>query len=244
MQHYSGSGRRAMIATLAVTLEPVSRRARLRLLVAFTLSLVLHFVLLLNVPVNPTGGMPTVVATIYARLEPATPEPAVNSEPPPDATLIPADTATVPEAKVIEPSPPPPQAQAETKPEPKPVTPPPYSPSGGIELPLIRDPTYYPAKQLDVYPQPLTAIKLDYPDRAAAERIDGRLLMLLLIDEFGVVNEASVVEAHPEGYFEESTLSVFRATRFSPAQKQGHPVKSRVLLQVKYVYSESEGAVR
>lgn len=233
-----------MIATFAVTLEPVARRVRLRLLVAFTLSLVLHVALLLSVPVNPTGGMSSVVATIYARLEPATPEPAVNSEPPPDATLIPADTATVPEAKAAEPEPPPPQAQAETKPEPKPVTPPPYSPSGGIELPLIRDPTYYPAKQLDVYPQPLTAIKLDYPDSAAAERIDGRLLMLLLIDEFGVVNEASVVEAHPEGYFEETTLSVFRATRFSPAQKQGHPVKSRVLLQVKYLYGESAGAVR
>ena len=68
--------------------------------------------------------------------------------------------------------------------------------------------------------------------------------MLLLIDEFGVVNEASVVEAHPEGYFEESTLSVFRAARFSPAQKQGHAVKSRVLLQVRFVYGESEGAMR
>ena len=235
-----------MTATLAATLEPVSRPARLRLLIAFTLSLVLHVVLLLSVPVNPTGGMPDVVATIYARLEPATPEPALDTEPPPDVTLIPADRATLPPAKAVEP--PPPQAQAETKPEPKselkPITPPPYSPSAGIELPLIRDPTYYPAKQLDIYPQPLTAIKLDYPDSAAAERIDGRVLMLLLIDEFGVVNEASVVEAHPEGYFEESTLSVFRAARFSPAQKLGRPVKSRVLLHVKYLYGESAAVVR
>ena len=202
--------------------------------------------LLVNVPVNPTGGMPDVVATIYARLETATPKPAADTEPPPDATLIPVDTATPPPAKAVEPRPPP--VEAETKPEPKlepkPVTPPPYSPSAGIELPLIRDPTYYPAKQLDVYPHPLTAIKLDYPDSAAAERIDGRVLMLLLIDEFGVVNEASVVEAHPGGYFEDYTLSVFRATRFSPAQKQGHPVKSRVLLHVRYLYGENEAAVR
>ncbi len=70
------------------------------------------------------------------------------------------------------------------------------------------------------------------------------MLLLLLIDEFGAVNEASVVEAQPEGYFEETTLSVFRATRFSPAQKQGHPVKSRVLLQVKYLYRDNEGAAR
>jgi protein TonB len=118
------------------------------------------------------------------------------------------------------------------------------SPSTGVELPLIRDPTYYPAKQLDVYPEPLAAIRLDYPDTAANARIDGRLTVQLLIDEFGVVNEVSVVDAKPEGYFEEATLAVFRGARFSPAQKQGHAVKSRVVLQVKYLYGESVGAQR
>jgi hypothetical protein len=29
-----------------------------------------------------------------------------------------------------------------------------------------------------------------------------------------------------------------------PAQKQGRPVKSRVLLQVNYIYGDSEGTVR
>ena len=68
--------------------------------------------------------------------------------------------------------------------------------------------------------------------------------MLLLIDEFGGVNEASVVESQPEGYFEDAALAVFRAARFSPAQKQGRAVKSRVLLQVKYLYGQSSGAMR
>jgi protein TonB len=97
---------------------------------------------------------------------------------------------------------------------------------------------------LDVYPEPLAAIRLDYPDTAANARIDGRLTVQLLIDEFGVVNEVSVVDAKPEGYFEEATLAVFRGARFSPAQKQGHAVKSRVVLQVKYLYGESVGAQR
>jgi len=37
---------------------------------------------------------------------------------------------------------------------------------------------------------------------------------------------------------------MFRGARFSPAQKQGHAVKSRVVLQVKYLYGESVGAQR
>jgi protein TonB len=227
-----------MTTTLAATLESVSKQASSRLLVAGVLSSLLHLALLLGLPVNPTGGVPGVVSTIYARLEPA----ADNEPPAPEATLVPADTTAAPadagEQKKT------PEAKAETRPEPQSATAPAASPSSGIEVPLIRDPTYYPAKQLDVYPQPLTPIRLNYPDAAAALRADGRVQVLLLIDEFGVVNEASVVEAQPAGYFEEATLAEFRATRFSPGKKQGHAVKSRVLLQVKYLYGDSAGAVR
>jgi len=210
-----------------------------RLLVACTLSLLLHLALLLGIPVYPTGGVPQVVHPIYARLEPA-----ANSEPQPrEVTLTPAEKTGVPVRADTRP------ASAATKAEPKRVsrqaaTEPAPAPIAGIGLPSSRDPTYYQAKQLDVYPQPLEPIKLNYPDRAAAQRLDGNLLLLLLIDEFGIVNDASVVEARPEGYFEEAALSVFRAMRFSPAQKQGHPVKSRVLLQVRYGYGDSERAVR
>ena len=62
-------------------------------------------------------------------------------------------------------------------------------------------------------PQPLTPIRLDYPDAAANARVDGRLTIWLLIDEFGVVNDVSVADAKPEGYFEEAALAVFRAAR-------------------------------
>ena len=210
-----------------------------RLLVACTLSLLLHLALLLGIPVNPTGGVPQVVQPIYARLEPA-----ADSEPQTrEVTLTPAEKTGAPVREDVRPEPA--TTKAEPKRESRPAaTEPASAPIAGIALPLSRDPTYYPARQLDVYPQPLEPIKLSYPDRAAARRLDGNLLLLLLIDEFGIVNEVSVVEAQPEGYFEEAALSVFRATRFSPAQKQGHPVKSRVLLQVRYGYGDSEGAVR
>ena len=229
------------MATLAAIPDSALKQDWSRLLVACSLSLLLHLALLLGVPVNPTGGVSNAAATIYARLEPS-----ANSEPqlkPQEAALTPTKRTGAPPSEDAQPKP------AATKVEPKRESKPaatelPASPNDDTELRLTRDPTYYPAKQLDVYPQPLTPIKLNYPDTAAAQRIDGRLLLLLLIDEFGVVNEVSVVEAQPEGHFEEAALSVFRATRFFPAQKQGHPVKSRVLLQVNYIYGDSEGTVR
>jgi protein TonB len=220
--------------------DPVATRAWMRLIKAVGFSFLLHLALLLGLPVNPTGGIPQVVSTITARLEPAS-----NAEDPPVAENV---ALAVPEVAPL-PVPEKPRVSNEVKTEPKPepvrvTEQPAASPSGGIELPFIRDPTYYPAKQLDVYPQPLNAIRLDYPESAASAKVDGRVLVLLLIDEFGGVNEASVVESQPEGYFEDAALAVFRSARFSPAQKQGRAVKSRVLLQVKYLYGQSSGAMR
>jgi periplasmic protein TonB len=219
--------------------DPVSTRAWMRLIKAVVLSFLLHLALLVGIPVNPTGGVPQLVTTtITARLEPA----SVESEPVAESVAVVPDPTPAPRADQPPKST---QAKAETKPEPvRAVEQPASSPASGIEVPFIRDPTYYPAKQLDVYPQPLNPIQLDYPESAASAKVDGRLLVLLLIDEFGVVNDASIVESQPQGYFEDAALAVFRAARFSPAQKQGHAVKSRVLLQIKYLYGQSAGAMR
>ena len=229
-------------------LDAVSKQAWLRLCLASALSLLLHVTLLAGLPVNPTGGLPKIISMITARLEPAATEymdgePAtMQGETPVESVApVPAEPAA---AAVADSKPTSAAPKAESRPEPQRAIEPPSSPSAGIEVPFIRDPTYYTAKQLDVYPQPLTPIRLDYPDAAANARVDGRVTILLLIDEFGVVNDVSVADAKPEGYFEEAAMAVFRAARFSPAQKQGHPVKSRVMLQVKYLYGQSAGALR
>ncbi|MGD9787876.1 MAG: energy transducer TonB, partial [Sulfuricellaceae bacterium] len=99
---------------------------------------------------------------------------------------------------------------------------------------LAEDPTYYPARQVDVHPQALQKIEPAYPDRAADMAIEGEVTLLLLVDEYGVVREASVVDAKPEGWFEDSTLAAFKKARFRPAERKGRAVKSRVLIRVTY----------
>ncbi len=226
-----------LMATLAAIPEPALMQAWPRLLVACSLSLLLHLALLLGIPVNPAGGVPGAMSTVYARLEPSAPAIAADSTAPAPGTVrVPAGKTPLPASEETRPKP------AETKAGSKPATAP--ASSAGLELPLLRDPAYYPASQLDVYPRPLTPIQLPYPQTAAAGRVDGRLSLQLLIDESGVVTEVSVVAAEPAGYFEETTRSVLRGARFSPGMQQGRAVKSRVLLQVKYVHGDSAGAGR
>src|SRR4051812_14258064 len=48
------------------------------------------------------------------------------------------------------------------------------------------------------------------------------------------VDDASIVEAEPSGYFEESVLTAVRKARFALAQRFGKSVRSRVLIAVKF----------
>lgn len=98
----------------------------------------------------------------------------------------------------------------------------------------LPDTTFYPARQLDVYPRLLAPIQVQYPAAAAQSQVSGEALVMLMIDEYGGVNEVSVVQSMPAGYFEESALAAFASARFSPARKDGRIVRSRVLVNLKF----------
>jgi protein TonB len=214
----------------SIAFDAVTVQAWRRLFKACAASLLLHLILIVAIPVRAPGDVAQGVPALTARLEPvvasdttaaatATPTVAANANPTPGT-----------------------QSAAKSAPPREQQSP---SPAGsGIEAPFAADPTYYPARQLDVYPRPVMQIALAYPESAANAKVDGRLLVLLLVDESGVVNDASVVEAEPAGYFEEAALAVLRHVQFAPAQKAGRTVKSRVLLQLKYSYGERAGTVR
>ena len=209
------------------------RQSVARLLGACALSLMLHAALL-GVPVHGPGSAASRASAIEARLAPA-----VDREPLRETVAI-AKTDTPARQHPEHESP-----VATAKPQvelQQPVAAPPSAPAIGVELPAHRDPTYYPARQLDIYPQPLAPIRLTYPDGAAGERVGGRLVLWLMIDEFGAVDDATVVQAEPASLFEADALATLRAVRFAPAQKRGLPVKSRVLLEVNY--GAHEGAAR
>ncbi len=97
--------------------------------------------------------------------------------------------------------------------------------------PAHADTTYYPARQLDVYPALAAGLDLRHSGKAPAS---GRVLLLVAIDTHGGVNDLSVVEAQPAALFDEAARTAFLSARFRPAFKDGRPVRSRLLIEVTY----------
>jgi protein TonB len=209
---------------------PAGHNAPARLTAALALSAALHLSLIYGITVVPPSRQAD-RAVIHARIGPALPEsPAgpMERSPPALPSLAPARVQAEPEK--------PEEVQTRNEPEPaagaKPFpTPAPLPP---VEMPLLADPTWYPAKQLDEYPRLIARVEPQYPDQAKTGGMAGEVTLLLMVDEFGTVHDASVVQAQPEGYFEEPALAAFRDARFVPATKDGRVVRSRILVRVSF----------
>jgi periplasmic protein TonB len=94
-------------------------------------------------------------------------------------------------------------------------------------------PSYFAAGSLDPGPKPLSDINPDYPARAGQQQ--GVVVLRLLINEQGVVDNVAVVRATPLGYFEESALEAFGKALFSPGKLLGVSVKSQITIEVEFM---------
>lgn len=198
-------------------------------------SLILHFALIFGLQIRalPTDRIPA--AVIQVRL-------VESHAVPPDAVPVAQTPPASPEAMELTPEPAPANPVAPPTPllaSAAPSESAQHLPS--IEIPLIEDITYYPAQQVDVHPAALQAIQPSYPDVAANAGVSGSVILLLLLDEGGMVRDISVQEANPPGHFEESAITAFRNARFTPAQRNGKVVKSKVLIKVSYELTGKNG---
>lgn len=210
-----------------------------RLAIALTVSGALHLSLIFGTAVRAPVPL---ASPLLARLQPAPLLPVAASA---------IDTFPVPLASALdEARPPEPRPERGPAPEVEPAGPvvlpaqPPEASLPSVEMPLLVDPTWYSAKQLDLFPHPLGPVQPAYPEPAAQDGIRGEVTLLLLVDELGTVREASVVQAAPEGYFEEAAITAFVTAHFAPAQKDGRSVRSRVLVRVSFdplAFAEKQG---
>jgi protein TonB len=193
---------------------------------ALAASVIAHLFLIQSLifDVSQRSARPAGAAAITVHLEPPAGPVTPNPDPLPTALQIkPRTAAEIRNAAALE---------TGVRPEQDAVTP--------LALPQAPDPTYYSARDLDVYPRPAAPLDLDRLVRGVA----GRFRLALLIDEAGVVKEIAVIETEPAGRLQEELRSALAATRFLPGQKNGRAVKSRVLLSVSLDPARGEGAGR
>ncbi|HXF16254.1 MAG TPA: TonB family protein [Burkholderiales bacterium] len=102
------------------------------------------------------------------------------------------------------------------------------------ESSVIPDLVHYAASQLDVYPRALQTIAPAYPTGALETQTAGFVTLLVLIDEVGRVMGTTVVDATPDGVFEQAAQQALAEAIFYPAQREGHSVRSRILVKVEF----------
>jgi len=78
---------------------------------------------------------------------------------------------------------------------------------------------------VDVAPKPRRRSAFKYPHSAKKKGITGYVLVALLIDRQGKVEQVQMIESSPAGVFDDVVLVGIRNWQFEPAQYQGKAVK-------------------
>lgn len=89
----------------------------------------------------------------------------------------------------------------------------------------------------EVAPTPLNlaeiSSELNYPDSAKANKIEGQVVFTALLDANGNIEKLSDKIEGPE-IFHDEVKRVIRRLKFSPARKDGEPVKCWVSIPFKF----------
>ncbi len=75
----------------------------------------------------------------------------------------------------------------------------------------------------------------EYPDKARWRRLQGRVVVQVVVDVSGKPRHCSVYASEPAGVFDEAALAAARRTRFLPGRIKGRPVATLVLIP--YIFS-------
>lgn len=93
----------------------------------------------------------------------------------------------------------------------------------------------YKIDEVDQHPAIRRMIKPKYPLLAEQDGVkEGKVLLRLVVDQEGRVQKQQIVEAAPEGYFEEAALDAVSKYIFRPAVKDGENVSCVIKLPVKF----------
>jgi protein TonB len=97
--------------------------------------------------------------------------------------------------------------------------------------------TRFSLGEVDSHPRLVHKVNPTYPFRAKRRGVEGKVVVRFLVDKQGLVSEFSVVQAEPEGVFEESALKAVTKWRFEPGMKDKKPVSTWVQVPIRFELS-------
>lgn len=218
----------------AILVEPTSRLWR-----SFTVSLLLHLVVLGSIPDVPgmvTGqgsiaGLPRI--QLVVRLPQVVNLLAAATDPPASpSSTAPQETApqTFSAAATSEPG-------ISGQPEARQTSTEDGLPGPNADTTGPFGPWYYPARYLHRHVTPLHPIRPDYPE--ASQRIAGHVVILLFVNEHGGVDRHEILAAEPAGIFEGAVIEAFALhARYAPGLITGYPVRGQLRAEVLFMPGE------
>lgn len=75
-------------------------------------------------------------------------------------------------------------------------------------------------------PQVLSEVRPEYPKEAKDKKLEGKVVLDILVDQAGVVRQANIVEGNP--IFRAGALEAMKKFRFRPAKVEGKPVAVKI----------------
>ncbi|MBL8496256.1 energy transducer TonB [Nitrosomonas sp. JL21] len=81
------------------------------------------------------------------------------------------------------------------------------------------------ADLVDVPPKPITRGSFKYPPAAKKNGVNGYVVLSVLVEADGSVNQVQVLESSPSGIFDAAALQGIRAWHFEPAKYKGDAVR-------------------
>lgn len=88
--------------------------------------------------------------------------------------------------------------------------------------------------EVDRRPQLIRHLSPLYPFAAKRKSIQGQVIIRIVVDKMGKVQNPEILEATPEGIFEESAIKAVRRWRFKPAIKDRTAVDVYVVVPLKF----------
>lgn len=106
--------------------------------------------------------------------------------------------------------------------------------TAGVGADIAAPPQVYESDSLDQPLRPIAQTPFMYPLRAKRQGIEGWVKVALQVSSDGEVKAVDVLNAEPEGVFEQSVTRGIRNWRFSPATVMGERVRARVVTTIRF----------